>query len=468
MLLVRAAAAAAGDVARPIVAADVSRRPVAVMVTAARTYVGVRMAPTPTDAYAGGIGGFLERLAGRALAPGGGTVLVDPAAAGALGLPVDVLPAGPDAKAHPAAGEARRHGWDVREVHRWSTFAKSSTTINLGLTGLIDDGYCPLLVPDPIATTAGMSEWHRLAGVPWIGDAGDAVNALIMATAKCRPGAGGKRRPPIWRPRNRPPVDAIEHPYGERDWRPEVVDAGRYWHGLDAVRAYLAAMACVSVAAAPLTHTGRREFDPSLAGWWLVDLGRWPYAAILPDPAGYDPERRDGPRWLTTPTLQLIAQLAEDGHHEGFTVVDSWTAPGERGVLRPAAGVLEQMWRHAGALCERDRESIRRAVKSGYHTAHSKWSAQQSEIRRADWDAAVTAMCRVNLWRKLWAAAGLGYLPAAVAGIDTVYYPSDQSTPAAPAPFRLVDPDDPQTDPKGRYLGQYAAKKLIDRWELAA
>src|SRR5688572_7490215 len=122
-------------------------------------------------------------------------------------------------------------------------------------------------------------------------------------------------------------------------------------------------MTSLDVAAWALTHRTGDRFDPGYAGTSLVDLAPWT-APDLPGPVGYDPEnpqRPDGSRrpvLLTTPTLVLLAELAELGIYGGFRVLESWTAPAVRGIFRKAASVLEKTYREGGP-------DVRAAVKAG-------------------------------------------------------------------------------------------------------
>lgn len=408
-------------------------------------------------------------LDGLAPVVGTGTVIAGADVAERLRLPTRELPTGDHAKGWPAIQDARRAGWDVRDVYRWSTFRRDRHEIHVGLRQWIEPGYCPFLDPRPdgrpatgVTVSAGLAEWQARTGVAYRGAPADAVNAVVIAHAACFKPGTRRRMEPVWRPRTMPHRDAMEHAYSRGDWqRPGYRADGDWLHGYDAVRSYLAAMSCLEVAAWALTHRTSDRFDPTYAGWWLVDLAPWT-DPDLPDPVGYDPEnpqQPDGsrrPALLTTPTLVLLAELGELGIYGGFRVLESWTAPAVRGIFKPAASKLEEAYRTGGL-------DVRAAVKAGYHAAHGGWNSAASDIRRPDWDAALTALARCNLWRKMWRAAAAtnpdaGYwLPAFVDGIDTVYYPSRHRDPfAVEVPgFPLVVPDRPDTDRLGRFVPKY-------------
>jgi hypothetical protein len=419
----------------------------ALIITDEVTYVGENGRRTPPDAFVGGIVGLLDRVA-RVLS-GVGVVLLDRWAAIQLGLPVDDLPAGGAGRRHPAAEAARAAGWTVREIHRWSVFTREGgTRVAVGLLDQVDPQYCPLVAYAPQDTAARFDAWQQLSGMPWWGDAGDAVNHLILHTAS--PRWRGRPVTPIWRPAKTDRDGWTERAYG-RVWLEDQPPAFGWLHGYDAVRAYLAAMSVVEV---PLwlKASPRRTFDPSFGGWWLVESAPWTLRE-LPDPRGYHPDGWDQPRPLTTPTLTLLAELEAEGLYGGFRVLDSWTGPTSRSVIRPAADRLRQMWDQAAGLTDPgDRDAIRAAVKAGYHAAHGKWRNHTSDIYRPDWAATLVAKARTNLFRKIWAAYKAGMKPAGVSGIDTAWYAADG--PDGPFPPHFTE---------GEGLGQYRRKYSIER-----
>lgn len=388
---------------------------------------------------------------------GGGVVLLDSVMAGKLGLPVGELPSGDAAKNHPAAAGVRRAGWTCKEIHRWSRFAKGDTTIHVGLLEFIDQ--CPLVSEHwPQDTAAAFAGWHVLTGSPFAGNAGDTFNALIRKHG-CKPRieVRGKKTTvtPVWWGKNGPLDEPVEATFRRTDW--EFDQPGRYLHGYDLVRAYLAAMAVVEVPVLDLIR-GPREFDPKFGGWWKVELAPW-NVDYMPDPAGYSYDW-EPVRWLTTPTLQLIQERVEEGIHGGFQVVESWVSQTSRAVLRPAAEILRDTYAAAGKLDnEQDREALQAAVKDAYRRCHGMWRSRQSDIQRPDWAHSVAAMCRANLWRKCWKAGKAnGRWPVFLNGIDTAWYASDNADPwvDAPAGFRNEDA-----------LGGFTAKGFVDRETLS-
>lgn len=436
------------------------------VVTEQFTYRGNRAYLTPPDGLAGGLPAFLDRVV-RSVA-GVGVVLVDERAAARLGLPTDELPNGGAGRRHPAAAEARAAGWEVDEVHRWSRFRRAGQEVNLGLLRLIDPDYCPLFGGGPLdsAGAAGaLDAWQQLSGQPYWGDAGDAVNRVIMATAN--PRLGGKPIVPAWRPQHCGPPGVYARTFHRNGFDRSADHKGRYLLGYDATRAYLSALSVVSVCPIALRQRGPIEFDPKLSGFWLVQLEPWTIPK-LPAPWGHysDDTDRKSLVWLTTPDLVLLSKLHDQKRYGGFTIHDSYVGHADRAVMRPAADRLRAMWDGAKELhVLSDREAIHDTIRAGYHAMHGKWRSlkRNADILRPDWAAALVATARCNLWRRIDQAAAAKRYPAYVDGIDTVYYATDD--PAEPPPAGIVtarfplNVDTPDTD----RLGTFRLKYTIDR-----
>ncbi len=478
----------------------------AAIVTADLTYLGDQILgrPTPRDVGDGGLPGFLDRIS-KLLGPSG-VVLVDGEIASRLFLPI-FLPVDGEAKTHPAIEQAATGGWTTKEIYRWSRFRKGQQTVWVGLLNHIDQRFCPLIsewwTQD---TCSALSSWHHLTGHPYWGDPGDAVNEIIRGSAKVR--INGKPGTPTWWDRTGP-ADMVERTWTRGGWDRAGLRTGRYLHGYDAVRSYLSAMSIVEVAPLGLRHTGPRPFDKKQAGWWLVDMARWSThnLDLMPDPAGPtgdrpecvctfaelsrrrgdddgcercaegqgdpDPGSATVRRWLTTPRLELIQQLTDQGVHGGFEVLDSHTSRADRLTLRPAAAILEESWGRAHYLhTPQDTGAVRETIKDGYHRMHGKWRSRQSEIQRPDWAATLAATAATTLWRRAWktgntVAAQSGRWPAYLTGIDTVYYASDSPDPYdnPPGGFNVATPEQIATGTTK--LGQFVPKYVIDRTEEA-
>lgn len=369
---------------------------------------------------------------------GNGVALIDPTAAARMGLPTGELPSGGMSRTHTVAVELRNAGYVVKEVHRWFLVTHRDIPgdgVWFGLTEFIDLEYCQIIGETPADTTAALSEWHQITGHVWTGGAADAGNVILRAQRYRATRGGPELKPEFWSWVG-PEGEPYESAYLQFQWQ-RPVEGMTKAYGYDRVRAYLSAMTTTEVAAEPLTHDGLTEFDPKRSGWWLVELGEWELGHALPDPAGYSfPDDEDGnpsrTGWLSTPTVDLLAELAADGLYS-FRVLDSWTAPSTP-IMRTYGTQLRKVWDVAGAISNRPvRKLVRAAVKGAYRMGHGHWRSKQSTVQRPDWSAAVTAQSRSNLWRRLWALwfnGGNfgGPLPVRI-DTDNVFFPEPIGTP---------------------------------------
>lgn len=292
----------------------------------------------------------------------------------------------------------------------------------------------PLVHTDPIPTMLMMQRWTDLTGTTWHGTPGMTGNSLLRDRWTARTA-------PRWTTRARIDWDAMptpERPYSARQWSREAPDGEPHVHGYDANAAYLSALVVVELPADDLEHRVRPEFDSGHGGLWRVELADWPeqWARRLPDPAGYGAAEADGTRWLTTPTMTLLSQLAQHAAdspfaHPGFRIVESWTAPTRR-VTRPLAETLRDL------ITEKE-HALEYAAKRVYQEVWGTWRRPGGRVFRPDWHYTVIAQARANLWRKmLTAAADESAFPLRIE-TDAVYYASDVANweSAAPAAFRL-------------------------------
>jgi hypothetical protein len=425
---------------------------VAVAVTAKHTIINGKRSDTPDWAFARGFGEFLSmlcRVAGSRVF----TVLLDRSAAELLGLPTGELPTGRAGRESAAAVAARAAGWEVREVHRWSRLRRGAgpgrVTVHVGLTEFVDFSYSPIIDPDDWeATTLALATWQGLTGLPWSGSGGDVTNDLLWH------GHQDAKPRPVWRDTSGPDrLEAAELPYGRSVWRGplvEAADGSRPSHVtvVDKRRAYLAGYSTAEVPMEALTFAERPEWNRKRAGWWrvLIAPGAWELGTLLPDPAGYGPVLADGSRWLTTPTVALLLQLAKDGFHPGIgEFVSGWTAPGTP-ILKDLAKTIRDTYDRAAAIEDPAvRDLVREAAKSLYRMPMGMWSSLngQSQILRYDWTATVVAVSRANVWRKCWQIGRgaddrfAGPWPLLIE-TDGVAYPSGPD-PVAPQGFDMSD-----------------------------
>lgn len=330
---------------------------------------------------------------------GRGVAVIDRTAAVLMGLPTGKLPEGAAGRGLPEAHQLRASGFTLKEIGRWFHVKHRDVPgpgVWFGLEEFLDGDYFPLKGADPVAMTAALAKWDELTGHVWQGSAGDAGNAILKAqTHKHK----GKQVGATWWSWEGPGDEPIELPYLPNTWRRRTDSPSIF--GYDRVRAYLSAMTCTPVAGEGLRHTFLTRYDKQHAGWYLVQLGPWELESAMPDPAGYS--TADGSRtcWLTHPTVALLSELAADGYYQ-FGILDSWTAPATP-IMTSYGKALRETWQQTRGIEDPEvRALVRAGVKGAYRIGHGYWRSKQSRVQRPDWAAAVTAMSRANLWRRIW------------------------------------------------------------------
>lgn len=404
----------------------------AVLVTPDYTVLdGTKAVPTPLDAWVNGPEQMARRIGAKQFdRKGEGVVLVDGDAARRLGV-----------------------------TDSWQTY-DGSPRIYLGSIDAID--WCPLIHREWPQDTAGAFRlFHDRVGVAYHRSPGVTGLSLLQHL-----NPKGKAKPIAWE--SPQPAGAAEHQWYPEDWRGSW--GTRYAHGYDKRRAGLAAMTTVRPARYALRHTGRMTFDPSYAGWWKIEVPAWNYA-LMPDPAGYcnqHDHQLDGVcvRWVTTPTMELLDQLAAEGVTEGARfVLDSWTSPRSTFTVGWAEHV-ERVYRDLQVLAggqgdaetctalPGDAERVLEALSAVYRETPGMFAGARSWVKRLDWYAAHVAVNRANLWRAAWKIGQQeDRWPIRFDG-DKVWYPSDDpdGTAARPAGLTL-----------GNRLGEYRHDGTAER-----
>lgn len=376
---------------------------------------------------------------------GRGVVLLDRPAAYLLGLPVEApLPTGNDARNHAVAMQLRTCGFTVKEIGRWFHVKHKDVAgpgAWFGLSQFLDGDYFPLQGEHPEHVTSALAEWDRITGHTWRGASGDAGNAILRAQ-KYR--YRGQQTGATWWSWEGPEGDPIELPYLPNTWR-RATEAPEAIYGYDRVRAYLSAMTCTPVAAQGLKHTKHTQYTKGEAGWYLCHVGPWEFEHIMPSPAGYSADDMTRPVWLTHPTVALLEEMQAEGFIT-YGVLDSWTAPATP-IMTDYGKALRKAWQDTrGIEDETVRALVRRGIKGAYRLGHGFWRSKNSDVQRPDWAAAVTAMSRSNLWRrlfKLWENGGnfLGPVPYFI-DTDNVYF----DHPISPEGWKIWDGERPDLD----------------------
>jgi hypothetical protein len=172
-------------------------------------------------------------------------------------------------------------------------------------------------------------------------------------------------------------------------------------------------------------HELRPEFNRARAGYWLVELGE-------ADPCLFDPtgarQQSDKPRWLTTPSVAIAADLGRLRQ-----VLEGWLYPGctrvfrllcERFIEARAELEAEAPTHPAARLAIAALKRCYAAILSGYLAArfHELDAADDRDpLYRPDWRDTIVAVTRTNIWRDVQRAR----LPICGARVDSVYVTSD-------------------------------------------
>lgn len=339
------------------------------------------------------------------LVGGNGVLLLARSAAIRLGMPFRFeesgLPVGDLAKTHPLAVAWRAEGWRCREVHRWTTLARGSDLIHIGLLEFIDGQFTPWVDKAPEVITGSLAAWHDITGTAWKGSAGDAANEILRQRIRYRDTPRGKEKMPDWWAEAGPEEGCEEMPYLPSTWGRPAEQGCTAACALDRCRAYLGAMTCTTVAATALEHSPHTLlYQPRAAGEYLITEPQWELSEIMPSPGGYS--RRGWPRWVAHPRVALLAELQQQ-EFTSFEILDAWLAPATD-VVKKLGETLRVVWDRAPRYEPAVREQLRGMVKGAYHQVHGSWRSakKQGDVQRGDWGRAIVAQNAANTWRRAW------------------------------------------------------------------
>ncbi len=293
----------------------------------------------------------------------------------------------------------------------------------------VDADRFPFVTLDDVALRVALTHWEQVTGTEWWGTPGTAgVNALEARIKAVRTWHAA------WKPEH-PVDDGAESAYRPAQWDRRADAKLPFLHGYDVTRMYATAAGVTEVSPGALRR-GPSEFDKALAGWWLVDVAPWCWDEI-PDPAGYArrSHRPGAARWLTTPTVKLLADLHDQGAHGGFTVLRSWVGKG-RPLFREWNQGLERLYREGGP-------EMRDAVKAAGRETLGLLNSATHTTYRPDWHHAVIGQARSNLWRKVWKVYGLDVRTPLAIDTDCVWYGSEDADPVTAMPSVFVLGDGP-------------------------
>jgi len=283
-------------------------------------------------------------------------------------------------------------------------------------------------------------------------DSVSTYRALDMLTRTYAPKVTG--RVPYWRPVPPPVTSLVVVPTWYWERKPAITEDPLCV--LDANGSYLSAATSVEVAHGQLARSGRRQFDRNVPGYWLVDVHPWQHDRIV-SPLGTGTRHRDeGKIWLTTPTVQLLQHLTDEGYWPGVDVRDSWTSR-TRCRLRGWSGAIAHD--REKALAQGDTELYDR-IKLGYSQAVTMMGAEgKSLLHRPDWSMAIRAQAAASCWRAAWAADLAGHSPVAMRRVDELVFPryavASWWSSGGTTPVRV--------DTTGRRLGTFKVKGVLSR-----
>lgn len=329
-------------------------------------------------------------------------------------------------------------GWRTTGVGHWSTIygtghgvGTRGVNVHVGLVDALDRDGWPFAESQWGDTVSALDEWNRATGKAWGQDPAIVGVELVHATMRPwrEPGVKG----------NRPVEKEDRHTHSTWEEMPfTLTDFGRtepgatWLHGYDKRRASISAANKTKCAVGQLTN-GYRKYDPKRAGWWQIEVPAWNMPE-LPHPVG--PDAKPGKlRWVTSATMDLIAELNEQGLIRFPDIVDSWTATA-RPVLQGFSDLLENLYQQTS------NPLVRELVKEVGNAGIGMLGNPDGSLYRRDWMFAVWATKRANLWRVAYRVGNThGRYPVAFDD-DKIWYGSTQKDPVLACPGELLLNDD--------------------------
>jgi hypothetical protein len=341
---------------------------------------------------------------------------------------------------HPALESIRAAGWKVRALtpymRCYRKFGNRTHVFTIVIFDWMTKSNTPMIMEhSPIMTCMRMVDWAEQTGVQWFANGqftgGDLFWKIHKDKRRSLQEQNKRRRlenhfPLPWfdediRPMLQEGMAGCESPYTKGDFLnpslPVFEEPTDFkFLTVDARKAYLTAACSVKVAMGKLIP-GPVIFDKGLSGFWRVRTAPWPTDNVMPDPAGYGTPLPDGTRWVTSPTLELCEEIGHD-----FTIYESWVSTGTTGLKAWGEKLRDVLYSEKGTTLEP-------AVKMAAVQTIGDWARipenpeTKARLCRPDWNAAVIALFRSNLWRKMRDAAHSGIYPAWIE-TDKVLYPA--------------------------------------------
>lgn len=341
---------------------------------------------------------------------------------------------------HRVLVSARAAGWKVTRVAPWMSFWRDSSAghprISVACFPWLDAKTGPLLREgEPVWGFAeNLARFHELTGTAFYATPGVTGLALMRECTSLS-------EAPRWSHPAKPGLAPIRHAEDDyRAWDQPGNAVGAFEHTYDAIGMYLGTVGAVRLPIGELAYARGGWFNPKLGGYWQIVRPTWNNPNV-PHPCGnHHPE--SGLIWVTTPTMELLAELADDGLLEMPDVIASWTAKSGR-VLRQWQ---ERLRNALAGLDDNDQPEMRRAIKATYAEAIGLLGREGGRVHRVDWRHHIIGQARVNLFRRMWRLGDrTGRWPVRVR-VDAITYASDEFDAVAGCPNGL---------PLGEGLGKF-------------
>lgn len=363
---------------------------------------------------------------------GSGVVLLTRDAMDELGMTGDRAPVGAAADGHPALAHLAENGWNGGRAPKlipwmsfWSDRGANVPRITVVCFPWLDSKTGPLWTEGVSARefAADLARFHELTGSAFYATPGVTGIALMRAVTEMT-------EAPRWVHPTKVAMGGVRHAEDDyRLWEQPGNVTGAFEHTYDAVGMYLGSAGSAPLAIGELMYCQGGTFNPHRAGYWQIVRPAWNDPNV-PHPCGNHHSASAPLIWVTTPTMVLLAELAEEGRLEMPDVISSWTSKGAR-VLRQWQEHLRDALMN---LRESDGAHMRRAIKATYAETIGLLGREGGRVDRPDWRHAIIAQARVNLFRKVWRVGNVtGRWPVRIK-IDALTYTSDEYDPVAAIP----------------------------------
>lgn len=391
---------------------------------------------------------MLARCALKFTEAGEGVVLLDKLAAEALGLwKTGKPPAHDDPKMRGWAGlaPARDAGWNVTGLAPWMSFhAEDRPSVRVCVWPWLDKDTAGTMADDGLVVfAANLTRFAAVMGTAFHTHPGVVGLSLLRDRTARR-----LRTEPYWKPHADSLPSATAQCEADYRWlAPAPLFAeGKFVHAYDARRAYVGAAQTADLSTSALEFTHRTDFDPHFSGYWQIERPVW-NEPRLPHPAGYPTEgmRPGQPQWVTTPTMCLLAELADHGMLAMPSVRQAYIGRGrdqDRGLptTRVLRGWAQTINRAALDTIESEADAaVHKAIKHVYQQGIGQLATPSGRVWRPDWRHTVIALARANLFRKMLRVGMTeGRWPVGVL-VDSIRYAHDEpdATAACPVGLRL-------------------------------